>query len=156
DGVADLVVALEGSNQVAVLCQDNPPTYTFTITSSPATGTGCVFPQIIALGDLEDNGRYDVVAGNTGTNNLTVFHGNGAGAIAFVQALLLHGPGVQTLTGVLLGDYNRDCRLDILTTNLNGENFAIYLGHGDATFADAVTYNSEIPANQAGANVVAF
>lgn len=151
DGKADLVVALGGTNQVAVYTQTTP--LVFTQSSVAGVGAGCTFPQMLALGDVDDNGTLDVVCGNAITNNISVFTGNGAGSIAFVASYALQGAGNQVLQSVVIGDFNRDCRADIVTCSFNGENISIYLGHGDGTFADATNYDAEIASRRAGATI---
>ncbi len=153
DGRADLVVALSGLDQVAVLTQDQTTPFVFALSSTAYVGTGCVFPSCLALGDVDDSGSLDVVVGNTGTNNVTVLRGNGAGAVAFIGSYALLGPGIQIITGLVVGDFNRDCRQDIVTSSFNGQNISIYLGQGDGSYADATNYDSEIAGRRAGAQI---
>src|SRR5262249_19725118 len=133
--------------------QDPAIPLSFSLASTAYVGTGCTAPSLLALGDLNDSGTLDVVVGNTGTNNITVLAGNGSGAISFVSSYALLGPGNQVLTSVIVGDFNRDCRQDIVTASFNGENISIYLGRGDGTFADATNYDAEVAANRAGAAI---
>jgi hypothetical protein len=160
DGKADLVVALSALDQVAVYCQSSTVPYDFTTTAPPpsivSVGNGCHDPQLLALGDLENNGRLDVVVGNTQSNNVSVFHGNGAGSLSLLATYAVTSAGPQALTGLVLADFNKDCRLDLVTSNVGGENIALFLGHGDGTFAEAVPYNAETSGNQAGANIVSI
>jgi hypothetical protein len=156
DGHADLAIALSGLDEVGVILQDPKVPFSFSLASVAPVGTGCHQPSLLAMADLSNHGALDVVAGNTATNNLSVFLGNGAGAIAFSGSYSLTGPGNQVLTGLIIGDFNRDCRQDIVTSSYNGENFSIYLGQGDGTFADAVNYDSEVAALRAGGNITAL
>jgi hypothetical protein len=156
DGRADLVCCLSGADQVAVLLQDAVVPFQFNIAQIASCGTGTSTPRLLALADVDEDGHLDVVCGNTGTGNLSVFLGNGSGAIALVATYSVQGPGVNDLQGLAVADFNRDCRPDIVTSNLNGSNISIYLGQGDGTFADATNYEAESTANRAGARIVAI
>jgi hypothetical protein len=90
------------------------------------------------------------------SDDVTILQGNGGGGVAFVSSYNVVTSGFQQLTGITNGDFNHDCRDDIITSNVDGENVAVYLGHGDSTLAKAVPYNTEPPGQQAGANIVSI
>ncbi|HZU99540.1 MAG TPA: VCBS repeat-containing protein, partial [Planctomycetota bacterium] len=77
---------------------------------------------------------------------------NGNGSIAFNASYSVINPITSTLgsnvtpvlTGLVVGDINRDCRQDIIVSNLNGSNIAVFLGHGDGTFADCSNWQAEL------------
>jgi hypothetical protein len=95
----------------------------------------------VALGDVNRDGKLDVVAAEHETYAVTVLVGNGRGQ--FQPA-----PGSPFKTGsgprphtheIVLGDVNGDRRLDILTTNVNDNNVSVLLGDGKGQFAFAPT-----------------
>jgi hypothetical protein len=151
DGLADFVVALSQLNQVAVLLQNASAPFSWNV-ASVTTLSGCVQPALLELADVNNDGSLDVVTGNTGTSNISVLLGDGAGGISVVGSYSV--PGQSAMNGIVIGDYNRDCRPDIVTSNQDGESIAILLGHGDGTFADPVTYDGENSGNYGGANIV--
>ncbi|HEY2391294.1 MAG TPA: FG-GAP-like repeat-containing protein [Candidatus Angelobacter sp.] len=89
--------------------------------------------QIAAIGDLNGDGRPDVVVGNGSQNTVSIFINNGNGSLS---ATLF--PGVSgAVTGVALADFNMDGHLDILVWEQPG--LELLLGDGTGHFAPAVS-----------------
>lgn len=125
DGRNDIVVASVSTNIIAgrvfILKNTTPQgqaTPTFKMSGSFELGT---VPQAVAVGDLDNDGRMDVVTSNTATlgyravsiglNNFTP----GAEKIEFETS---HLDGGIFNEGVALGDINKDGKLDITTANV--------------------------------------
>jgi len=89
----------------------------------------------VALGDLNSDGKLDIVAANWSTNTVSVLLGTGAGKFAaHVDYATGYNPG-----SVALGDMNADGLLDLVTMNAVGT-VSMLLGKGDGTFAPTVDY----------------
>jgi hypothetical protein len=111
---------------------------TFTTKVEFAAGTNT---KTVALGDLDGDGRLDLVVVNQGSRD---------GYEAMVRALLGKGDGSfseyswSTRTdgpnSVALADVNGDGKLDIVTANTSRPSVSVLLGDGDGTFAQAVDY----------------
>jgi hypothetical protein len=91
--------------------------------------------QAIAAGDLNGDGRLDLVVGNLDSATVSVFLGNGDGSFR---------PHVDFPTGlypnsVVIGDFNGDDKLDIALANGSGT-VSILLGNGDGSFQPRVDY----------------
>ena len=82
-----------------------------------------------ALGDVNSDGKLDLITENTGNNTVSVLLGNGDGTFR---------PGVNYPGGpaIKLGDMNGDGKIDIVAAGVS-----ILLGNGDGTFQQPDTYH---------------
>src|SRR2546426_1098685 len=132
DGKLDLLVANANSNNLTVLLGNGDGTFTAAAGSPVAVGSS---PSSVALGDMNGDGKLDLLTANSGSNNVTVLLGNGDGT--FTAA-----PGSPVSVGggpysVVLGDVNGDGKLDLLLANGSSNNLTVLLGNGDGTFTAA-------------------
>src|SRR6202040_916186 len=92
-----------------VLCLVFVPSSTAPLFQSPVNyATAGYAPTSAALGDLNGDGRLDVVAVNENGGTLSVLLGNGDGTL---QAALTYPAGTIPYF-VALGDFNHDGKLD--------------------------------------------
>jgi hypothetical protein len=93
------------------------------------------YAQIAAVGDLNGDGKPDVVVGNGSSNTVTIFINDGAGTLTATRF-----PAVshQVFT-VNLADFNNDGHLDILVSEISapGLTFEIIFGDGTGNFSAA-------------------
>jgi hypothetical protein len=89
-------------------------------------------PQAVAVGDFTNNGKFDLVVANGGSNSVSVLLGNGNGTFQPAKTFAVGADPVS----VAVGDFNGDGKLDIVTANLGGS-LSILLGNGDGTFQAA-------------------
>jgi hypothetical protein len=87
-------------------------------------------PAAVVIGDLNGDGRADVVAANRAANTVSVLMGNGDGSL---QSRIDYPVGT-TPVGVALGDFNGDGKPDIATANFGTGTVSILLGNGDGSF----------------------
>ena len=132
DGIADLVVANSGANNVSVLLGNGNGTYQDAV--NYAAGTG---PSSVAVGDLNGDGFADLVVANYGANNVSVLLGNGNGTF---QTAVNYGAGFNPFS-VVVGDFNGDGKADLAVANSGSGNVSVLLGKGDGTFLSPVNYN---------------
>ncbi len=92
------------------------------------TGSG---PTEVRVGDLNGDGRKDLVIEDNGANTVSVLLGRGDGTFA-PRVTYPTGNGPWSLR---LGDVNNDGKLDIVTANRTASTVSVLLGRGDGTFA---------------------
>ena len=141
DGNLDMVVANVGFEtdwSVSVLLGKGDGTFADKVDYE--TGEG---PSAVTLGDLNGDGKLDIVMPNTfgSPGTVTVLLGEGDGTFA---------DKVDYETGdspnaVALGDLNGDGRVDIVTSNWGDSPWhsggvSVLLGNGDGTFATKLDY----------------
>jgi hypothetical protein len=117
-------------------------------TEFPVGLSGFSFPQSVALGDFNGDGKLDLVAACQSSNALSVLLGNGDGTFK-TKVNYAVGPFPK---GVAIGDLNNDGVLDLVAANTAnnyptgsdpaGMTISVLLGSGDGTFGPATTFNT--------------
>jgi len=88
------------------------------------------FPTGVATGDIDGDGDLDVLAGNAGSDSLSVFLNDGAGTFQRAPDL----PAGFGPVEVVLEDLDGDNDLDIATTNVDQRNISVLLNDGTGVF----------------------
>jgi hypothetical protein len=110
-----------------------------------STGAGTT-PQFGAVADFNKDGNQDYVVSVFTGDKTSVFIGNGSGG--FAAELALPAGGTISPQFPAVGDFNGDGNADIVTINVNGDNFSRWLGNGDGTFgAKLDTVSIDAPRN---------
>jgi hypothetical protein len=93
----------------------------------------------VQLGDLNDDGKLDLVAAEHDSSDVTVMIGDGKGGFAPAEGSPFRAStGGQPHThAVTLKDVNGDRLLDVLTTNVSEGTVSVLLADGKAGFAPA-------------------
>jgi hypothetical protein len=124
DGNLDLAVTNLTDNTVSILLNQNCSSLPLALCAfapapaSPAVGAS---PVAISTADMNADGFLDLVVANSTGNAVSVLLGNGTGA--FTAVVPQGQPDFSTGTapqGLVLGDFNQDGRLDIVTSNASG------------------------------------
>jgi hypothetical protein len=122
DGILDIVAA-RGDSTVSV-CLGNA-TGGFGPPINRAVGQ---FPVALAIGDVNGDGRLDVVVANADDGTVSILLGDGTGALPS----RLDIPTGALPSAVALADLNRNGRLDIVVLNFGDENLRIIPDGGAA------------------------
>jgi YD repeat-containing protein len=129
DGRLDLITANGVSSDISVLLANGNGT--FLPEQRYAAGDGAFNgPRSVASGDLNGDGRIDLVAANPGSDTVSILFGNGDGSLQSQQRLAVGGNPVF----VAVADVNGDNKLDIITANRNSGDVSVLLGNGDGSF----------------------
>ncbi|WP_341882121.1 FG-GAP-like repeat-containing protein [Synechococcus sp. UW140] len=129
DGTLDIIAANQGSNKVSVLLGTGNGSFAVQATFATDAGTDAG-PYSLALGDVNGDGKLDIVTANQSSNQASVLLGNGDGTFA---AEVAFATGANPFS-VALGDLNGDGTLDIITANLGSTTVSVLLGNGNGTF----------------------
>jgi hypothetical protein len=111
----------------------------FSSQTTYSTGSGSS-PQSVAVGDLNDDGHLDIAVANSGISNVVIFIGYAAGTFTTQQTISTTFSSYPV--SVAVGDFNDDGRLDITVANSNIDLVGIFLGYGDGTFSNQITYHT--------------
>jgi hypothetical protein len=120
DGLADLAVANPDENTVTLLRNTTVVATNITFAPGVAFHTD-VYPYWAAIGDMNGDGKPEVVTVNAGGDTVSIFANTSTpGSIGTnsLAAQVTFGVGGGPREGVL-ADLNGDGRLDIVTANLN-------------------------------------
>ncbi|HLW85180.1 MAG TPA: VCBS repeat-containing protein [Candidatus Sulfotelmatobacter sp.] len=138
DGILDVVVGEvnnNGSPGVAVYLGRGDGT--FYAGDSYGTSTRMSF---VAVADFNGDGKLDIAAIDEVNDVVQIFMGNGDGTFSMGLAYPtspLSGAGAENL---VVGDFNKDGKMDIAVANFNTGDVGVLLGQGDGSFASAVSY----------------
>ena len=132
DGRADLVTANRESNNLTLLLGQGGAG--FAPAANSPLDTGGSGPWSVAVADVNDDSRPDIVAANFDSDTVSVLLGNGSGGFA-------HGPGSPFPVGsmpdaVAVADVDLDGRLDLVTANYSGS-VSVLFGAPDRSFVAA-------------------
>ena len=102
--------------------------------SVTVTGT----PSSVATGDLNGDGKLDLVVANFDASKISVLLGKGNGQFATP----VDYPVGKHPAFVLLGDVNGDGKLDVVVCNEAEGTLSIFVGNGDGTLQNPATYKT--------------
>jgi len=148
DGKADLlaIVAAPFNGAVATLLGNGDGTF-----QAPTLSLlGSMVMYSLAIGDVNGDGRPDVVASGAGSNGGGLSRGIarvllGSGDGTFEVSPTIYDSGVSPggwANSVALGDLNGDGVLDLALANYPDSAVGVLLGNGDGTFGPTVLFDS--------------
>ncbi|CAF1210047.1 unnamed protein product [Adineta ricciae] len=137
DGQLDITVANSNANIIGIFlaCGREP----FASITEYSIGDG-LQPKSVALSDLDHDGWLDIVIANYGANNIGILMGLGG---ATFSPMVTYSTGVDSSPySLAIGDFSRDNHSDIVVSNWESDNIAIFYGNGNGTFVLAAFYST--------------
>ncbi|MFN2467487.1 MAG: FG-GAP repeat domain-containing protein, partial [Gaiellaceae bacterium] len=132
DGRPDLAVANFESGTVSILLGNGAGGFSEAPGSPILVGTA---PNAIAAADLNGDDRPDLATANSGSDDLTILLGNGAGGFTpSIGSPVDAGDGSDSLA---VADLNGDGKPDLAVANANSDDVSILLGNGRGGFTAA-------------------
>jgi len=137
------------SGAVAVLLGNGDGTFRAPTTYS----SGGVYGTDVAIGDLNGDGKADIVVVNCGNaannhcigagGNAGILFGNGDGTFQPVASMPLGGGGFGAIA-VAIADINADGKLDVIVAGdcTSGGCGGVFLGNGNGTFQPEIAFGS--------------
>jgi Bacterial Ig-like domain (group 3)/FG-GAP-like repeat len=154
DGIPDLAVTNYGDNTVSILYGQNGGGFT-----GGQTLATCTNPYGVAIGDTRNTGQNDIAVTCFNTGQMEVFLNNDMmpyqppPAQATFQSAEMYTTDSYP-TSLVMGDFNRDGKLDIVTGNSTANDVSFFGGNGDGTFKAAVnSFALNFPESIAAADV---
>ncbi len=143
DGRNDVVVTRLGSNSIAVFMNTTASGASSATFAAPQTFATPSQPCCIAAGDLNGDGRSDLIISSQAAANMSVFLNTttaGAAAVSFASRVdFSTGSGPR---GLAIADLNGDGRPDVLTANRYSNTLSILL-NTTAAGAAAPSFSSK-------------
>lgn len=88
-----------------------------------------VIPEVIQYGDLNEDGKKDLLVTNAGSNEVSIFYGLGAGRFAPEKRFSV-GPLTGALEGMRLADFDGDGHLDLVVSQISTNTVRTFKGDG--------------------------
>lgn len=135
DGKVDVIVTNESSNTVSVLRNTSTAgAVAFAPSVSFSMGAN---PYSIAVGDIDSDGKPDIVATNVNGSSVSVLRNNGTGTAVSFASKLDFATGLSPFR-VLLANINGDDKPEIVTVNNAGNNLSILK---NTSSSGSITFN---------------
>ncbi len=133
DGLADLVIANQTSNNVTLLLGNGDGAFAPATVSPIAAGSG---PSGIVTANFNGDNNRDFAVTNFTDNTVSVFLGDGTGAFTPAAGSPI-APGATGPNALVTADFDGDGNADLAIVNRTSNNVTLLLGNGDGTFTPA-------------------
>jgi hypothetical protein len=140
DGRLDIVTANRGTSQqaattVSILLGNGDGTFQEQQQKNAGVGSN---PRSVAVGDVNGDGRPDLVVANRLDNTVSVLLGNGDGTFQNQPSQIYHVG--KKPRAVAVADVNGDGKPDLIVADFGDSTVSVLLGNGDGSFQDSPSY----------------
>lgn len=139
DNRLDIVVVNVDDGNIAVLLGKDDGT--FMLQKVISTGTASD-PSAAAVGLFNDDNILDIVITIGGTDKMGLLIGNGNGTFQATKTFSTGGGSGPS--GIDIGDFNHDNRLDVVVSNWENTKVAVLLGLGNGTFRTQMSFSAGV------------
>ena len=129
NGTLDLIVGSFNLNEIAVLLGNGNGTFQDPVFYTVGTATNT--PTSLTTGDFNRDGKLDVALANTGNNTVSIFLGDGTGALTPLGSPINVGRIPQAIRA---GDFNDDGYSDLAVANYSDGTVTTLLNNQNGTF----------------------
>lgn len=136
DGHPDVVALFKGygAGKAYVFLGNGDGTFQAPLLTSAPSSSG----NSMAVGDLDGDGKLDLVVVGSSSSKASVLLGNGNGTFKTAVRYTVS----STPYGVALGDMNGDGKLDVVVASYGGNAVDVLLGNGNGTLLPKATYSA--------------
>jgi hypothetical protein len=137
DNQLDIAVSNYDANNVSIFIGYGDGSFATPTTHSTGVDSG---PFGMTVGDFDNNNQSDIAVANFGTNNVFVLIGY---SMIQSQNPTAYSTGDGSLPSeTVIGDLNNDTQLDIVVINVATNNVGVFLGYGNGSFQEQITYST--------------
>lgn len=137
DSRLDIAIANNWNDSIYLMLGNGDGTFRYSRVHSTGFES---FPCSIVTGDVNSDGRLDIVVANNGSNNVGIFLGQDTGVFRSDQ-LYSTGPSSNPKS-VVVNDFNQDNIMDIAVSNNQADTIGIFLGTPTEVFLNQTTYST--------------
>ena len=139
DRFLDIVATKSAANSISILFGYGNGNFAHEITYSTGMNSS---PRSISTGDFNNDNRIDLVVANYRSHTIGIYLAFDHGKFS---SMISYSTGFQSFPiSVAVADFNNDTFLDIVVANVRIDNVAIFLGYGNGSFNDPVSYSTGI------------
>ncbi len=137
DNCLDVAIANTFTHEVLILFGYGNGT--FPLEGRSLTGPA-TFPKSIAIGDFDNNSRFDIVVAHNGNGGILIYFGYDDTSF---QTQMTSSTGQSPApSSIAFGDFNGDNRPDMVITNSGANHIEILFGFGNGTFTNQTAYTT--------------
>ncbi|CAF0834378.1 unnamed protein product [Rotaria sp. Silwood1] len=135
DQKPDIVFVESKTNTIGIFLSYSNGTFSSPLKYSIASESQPIF---VASGDFNNDNQMDIVIANNGTDSVAILLGFGNGSFANQT---IYSTGIESQPqSIAIGDLNNDENMDIIVANSGSDNVGIFLGIGNGTFRNQITF----------------